>query len=47
MYHGRFQGTHYEAGFRYGALIKKKGVVLNTYPTFPIDDERIAFGKNV
>lgn len=45
MYHGRFQGTHYEAGFRYGALIKKKGVVLNTCPTFPIDDERIAFGK--
>jgi len=45
MYHGRFGGTYYEAGFRYGAKIRKCGVILNTCPTFPIDIARIEYGK--
>lgn len=45
MYHARFKGTHYEAGYKYGSILNKNGVVLNTCPTFPITKERIAFGK--
>lgn len=45
MYHGRFKKTHYEAGYRYGQLLKTKGKKLNSCPTFPIDQERIKFGQ--
>ncbi|MHB1154725.1 MAG: C45 family autoproteolytic acyltransferase/hydrolase [Eubacteriales bacterium] len=45
MYHGRFKGSHYDAGYKYGNLIKKNGVLLNSCPTFPVDEARIAFGK--
>lgn len=45
MYHNRFKGTHYEAGYRYGAMVRKHGVILNTCPTFPIDVGRIEYGK--
>lgn len=44
MYHGRFRGSHYECGYKYGSLIKKNGVLLNTCPTFPVDKARIDFG---
>ena len=31
MYHGRFKGTHYEAGYKWGALLNKKGKKLHSY----------------
>lgn len=45
MYHSRFSGTHYEAGFTYGALLKKRGITLTTCPTFPITKKRLRFGQ--
>ena len=39
MYHGRFKGTHYEAGFKYGSLLKKNGVIITKCPTFDITEE--------
>lgn len=45
MYHVRFKGTHYDSGYRYGSLIKRNGIILNSCPTFPINEKRIAFGK--
>ena len=30
MYHSRFKGTHYEAGFRYGQLLYNHGKILNS-----------------
>lgn len=43
MYHGRFKGTHYEAGFRYGSMLKKNGVVIKGSPTFEITEEKKQF----
>lgn len=45
MYHVRLRGTHYEAGLRFGDRLRKHGVILNTCPTFPIDEARIEYGK--
>ena len=45
MYHSRFKGTHYETGFRYGQLLYNHGKILNSCPTFPIDESRIEFAK--
>ncbi len=45
MYHGRFKGTHYEAGYRYGQMVKKHGHVITSSPTFNITDEMIQFTK--
>lgn len=45
MYHGRFKGNHYEAGFKYGKLIRKNGIKLDYCPTFPITENRINFCK--
>ena len=39
MYHGRFRGLHYEAGFKYGQMLKKHGVIIKGSPTFTITDE--------
>ena len=39
MYHGRFKGTHYGAGYNYGCLLKKHGVVISGSPTFDITEE--------
>lgn len=44
MYHGRFKGSHYNAGFKYGSMLKRHGVVFNFCPTFTIDDKRIEYG---
>lgn len=44
MYHGRFKGSHYAAGFKYGSLLKKRGVILNNCSTFQIDHKRIKYG---
>lgn len=43
MYHGRFKGTHYNAGYRYGKLLAEHGNVINGCPTFEITDELKAF----
>ena len=45
MYHGRFKGTYYEAGYRYGQMIKKHGQVITSSLTFDITDEMIQFGR--
>lgn len=45
MYHGRFRGTHYEAGYRWGELLNKRGKILNNCPTYEVDKTRIQFGK--
>lgn len=45
MYHARFQGTHYEIGFRWGSLLaRRKNFILDHIP-FPITQERIAFAR--
>ena len=40
MYHSRFKGTHYEAGFNWGSLILKNGKKINEAHTFIITEER-------
>ena len=45
MYHGRFKGTHYEAGYKWGALVNKKGKKLDFCPTYEVGENRIAFAK--
>lgn len=45
MYHGRFKGTHYEAGYKWGALLNKNGKKLDNCPTYTVGEERIQFGR--
>lgn len=46
MYHARFNGSHYEIGFRWGSqLAKHANYILNNIP-FPITEERIRFAKD-
>ena len=45
MYHSRFKGTHYEAGYKYGSLLKKNGVIINSCPTFEITKEMEVFAQ--
>lgn len=45
MYHGRFIGTHYHAGYKWGSLLLKKGKRLDYCPTFALTEERYAFAK--
>lgn len=45
MYHSRFKGNHYNAGYKYGALLKTHNKKLDSCPTFPIDSKRIEFAK--
>lgn len=45
MYHVRFKGTHYEAGFRFGSNLRKNGIHLLNVVPFPMNEERIAFAK--
>lgn len=45
MYHARFHGTHYEIGFRWGALLASHGnYILKNIP-FPITQERLDFSE--
>ncbi len=45
MYHGRFNGTHYEIGFRWSALLAKHGnFILDKIP-FPITSDRLEFSE--
>lgn len=34
MYHGRFKGTHYEAGFKWGELLYKNNNIISNKHTF-------------
>ena len=45
MYHSRFKGTHYEAGFKWGSLILKNGKKINEAHTFIITEERRKFAR--
>lgn len=46
MYHARFHGTHYEIGFRWGALLAKHGNFILKNIGFPITPERLAFSES-
>lgn len=43
MYHGRFTGTHYAAGYRWGSLLRKNGKKLDHCPTFALTETTRAF----
>lgn len=43
MYHGRFTGTHYEAGYKWGRLLLKNGKKLDHCPTFELTEDKYAF----
>ena len=45
MYHGRFTGTHYEAGYKWGCLLLKNGKKLDHCPTFALTEDKYAFAK--
>lgn len=45
MYHGRFSGTHYEAGYKWGLLLLKNGKKLDYCPTFSLTEDKYAFAK--
>jgi predicted choloylglycine hydrolase len=45
MYHNRYKGNHYNAGYKYGSLLKKFNHKIDNCPTFKIDDSRIEFSK--
>ena len=45
MYHGRFKGTHYEAGYKWGKLLFDHGKTLEHCPTFTPDDEMRKFAQ--
>ncbi|WP_085834054.1 C45 family autoproteolytic acyltransferase/hydolase [Clostridium merdae] len=45
MYHVRCSGTHYEAGYRWGCLVRKNGKKLDSCPTFALTEETYAFAK--
>lgn len=46
MYHARFKGTHYEAGFKYGSTLRAHGVIINGSPTFKITEEMKRFASD-
>lgn len=45
MNHGHFNGTHYEIGFKWGALLAKRGNFILNNIGFPITPERLEFSK--
>lgn len=45
MYHGRFTGTHYEVGYKWGGLILKNGNKLDCCPTFKLTEDKYEFAK--
>lgn len=45
MYHGRFAGPHYEAGYKWGRLLLKNGKKLDHCPTFVLTEDKYAFAK--
>jgi len=45
MYHGRFKGTHYEAGYKWGELLYKNNNIISNKHTFVITEERKKFAN--
>ncbi|MEG6513768.1 C45 family peptidase [Desulforamulus ruminis] len=45
MYHGRFTGTHYEVGYKWGRMLLKNGKQLNHCPTFALTEDKYAFAR--
>lgn len=45
MYHSRFSGTHYNAGFKWGSLLLKNNIKLDFCATFELTPQRYAFAK--
>ncbi len=45
MYHGRFKGTHYEVGFKWGQILSKFGKKLDFCPTFKLTEEKYEFAS--
>lgn len=45
MYHGRFTGTHFEAGYRCGRLLLKNGKKLDHCPTFELTEDKYSFAR--
>lgn len=45
MYHGRFKGTHYEVGYKWGHLLLKLGNKIDFCPTFQLTEEKYAFAS--
>ncbi len=43
MYHSRFKGTHYNAGYKWGELLYKNNNIISNKPTFIITEERKEF----
>lgn len=45
MYHGRFIGSHYDAGYKCGSLLSKNGKKLDFCPTFALTEDKYTFAK--
>lgn len=45
MYHGRFKGTHYEAGYKWGELLASRGKKLDFCSTFELTEEKYEFAN--
>ena len=45
MYHGRFKGTHYNAGYKWGELLYKNNTIISNKHTFVITEERKKFAN--
>lgn len=45
MYHSRFKGTHYEAGFNYGKILLKNGKSLKNMHIINLTEERKRFSR--
>ena len=45
MYHGRFKGTHYAAGYKWGELLYKNNIIISNKHTFVITEERRKFAN--
>lgn len=45
MYHKRFTGTHYEAGYKFGKKLSDYGISLDYCPTYKLDDNRMNFAQ--
>lgn len=45
MYHARFKGSHYKAGYKWGKLLFEHGKTLEYCPTFTPDDAMRKFAR--
>ena len=45
MHHDMLQGTHYTAGFRWGALLREHGRILLREIPFAVTEERVDYAR--